>query len=100
MKKARFFAACLTQQDGAKMNNCCNSPLLAPSSNSLRLKGFQPIDAMKICYRGGELRGALAQNDTAIGTTDLTLTHRIPVSLTVTACFEAELHEHRLQLDH
>ncbi|MFN9426956.1 MAG: hypothetical protein ACK6CO_08230, partial [Cyanobacteriota bacterium] len=55
---------------------------------------------MKICYRGSGPRGALAQNDSAIGTTDHTLTHRIPVSLTVTACFEAELHEHRLQLDH
>jgi hypothetical protein len=31
---------------------------------------------------------------------DPSLTHRIPVSITAAACFEAELHEHRLQLDH
>ena len=55
--------------------------------------------AMKNCYRQGGGEGP-CRRMIRRSAKPITLTHRIPVSFTVTACFEAELHEHRLQLDH
>ncbi|MFM7314945.1 MAG: hypothetical protein ACKO0M_17600, partial [Cyanobium sp.] len=55
---------------------------------------------MKICYRRSVRSRGLAQNDSAVelSTNPLPTGYRSPS--TATACFEAELHEHRLQLDH
>ena len=43
-------------------------------------KGFQLNSAVKICYRYQVHREALAQNDSAVGSVDQPLTHRIPVT--------------------
>jgi hypothetical protein len=49
-------------------------------SDPLRGKGLSSGIAVKNCYRPSGGARALPQNDAAVGTAGLTLTHRIPVS--------------------
>ena len=57
-------------------------------------------EGVKNCYRAAKFCQALAQNVLAISQTDC-VNHSPDLGLPrAAALFEAELHEHRLQLDH
>ncbi|MDI9406437.1 MAG: hypothetical protein QM522_06980, partial [Chitinophagaceae bacterium] len=62
--------------------------------------GLRHDSSVKNCDRRRGHQHPLPQNDSAIGASRSTPYPLDTVSVKATACFEAELHEHRLQLDH